>query len=1839
MVIRDLLGALQEVGTLTQAVEDANGVPGYRLKASAVRWVGGDGTKGADDPLRRRLESEAVARVNPFFRDLYRDVAVGLAGLHAKEHTAQVPPGPAGDPGARLPRRHSAVALLLADDGARRRHRQPQRRRAAQRPSDSGQLRPTVWACRPVRSAGARGHLLRDRQRPRRLLVPAQPGHGRRVGPGAASRPRQRGARPLPRARHLAVGDRPVDEGPTHRLGRRRRRQPDPRFPARGLASPDRGPSQARGDAAGRPGARQSSAVRGGRTGIWCRGGTTAGSPTSSLVPPKTSTGRSTDGETCTAPPSPNTPNRVGSPSPPTPPVEHGRQPPTGSARHETVSSSCVTRTPRSARPTSTPTATSPPKGSCPATPSPACRSPPTSRAGAPGGRPARATTCSGRGSLPSASSDQAHSSTTRVPATRSFGSSCPDRSMGRRAIETEDARRCQDCGYHHPVAVGTDTCEGCGARLGAKTYGLLRLQTVHTRRRERISSDEEERRRSGFELEVSYRYATHGDRPGRIDAITARDGNRAARTDLRRRCHHPPRQRRPPPPQGRRSTGVLARHHRRAVAIRQASHRRNRRRRRSHGSRRRPDPRQGHPVRRGHPQHRRTPPRRPPRGDHGNQPPLRPRTRRRGLVPARGLRARLRPTCPTPPTAAGSCSRNQPRVAPACSAGSSSSPTQSPTVARIALERCHFDPDTGDDLDHAPRRERTVRTGLLRLPPVLRQPTRPRPASTATRSAISSSTSLRSDHGRRRGGPHPSRGPRPARGARRLVSGARASSTGSTAEATAFPTGPRSPSPSPGPTRPRLRPPVGTGCRLRRRARPRPRRAGRPRRRCRGAPHRPRLVRGSRRPRRRLVGGRPPSSRPCSARSDSPVTAPRSASPRARSSTPAAGNGSCFPRASPTCSSFALLAGATTTPPRCSPAWKTVTAGHVPTAHGRRPWATLPAPGSCAPLCASGSGPPPGRSARSPISPSSPAPTSTSRCCSRCARRPSDSSSPTTSASARPSRPGSSPPSCSPRATPHGWQCCAAPPSPSSGSGSCATSSPSTPNSSCRPRRPDSPAACMLNESLFNRYPYVVVSTDFIKSPARRHEFVNHCPELVIVDEAHGAVADGAGGGARARTQRYDLLQGRCRRHHPPPHPGHGHAPLRQGGRLPQPPRPSRPGPCHRRPRRCEGPRAPRPPFRPAAAGRHPPLPRRGHRLPLRSRIPGSAVRPVARLRRLLRPRPRLRPRTGRRHDESTGPTAPPAGPLVVRARPAAHPRLFAEGCRGHTAHPCLCAAEATSIEEADALGRASVLDTADDEALEAADATPGADAVGARSGWHARGDIAAAGTAVMNQRRRLLDPGPRGRGAGRPEAGPQAGQAHRRAQGPPGRRLRPDRVLPVHRHRRVRRRAPHRAASDATSASRRSRAGSRRSCGRPASPNCTAIPGRHVLVATDCLSEGVNLQDHFQAVVHYDLAWNPTRHEQREGRVDRFGQTRDIVRAVTIYGRDNRIDGIVLDVLLRKHQAIRAATGVSVPVPDESDGVVEALMEGLVLRGQDRGDQLTLDLGLERRRDELHRSWESAAERERRSKTKYAQEAIHPDEVAREVDRGPRRARHPRARSSQFTVDALRAPRRLRSPHRRPAGMPSPRPCRSGFETHSRLGTASRCRSTPTSPYPVATPSSPAPTLHVEAIARHVLDTALDPTIGGRVAARAGRRPHPRRSASGPRCCWSGSGSTSIFPPAPASASSSPRTPASSPSPAHPTGPSGSTPPPSTRLLAATPDANVAPDQAADLTERVVGALARARPALDAEADRLAAELLDAHRRVRAGAGAARRGLAVTAQKPADILGLYIWLPRSAA
>src|SRR6202000_2719023 len=106
-----------------------------------------------------------------------------------------------------------------------------------------------------------------------------------------------------------------------------------------------------------------------------------------------------------------------------------------------------------------------------------------------------------------------------------------------------------------------------------------------------------------------------------------------------------------------------------------------------------------------------------------------------------------------------------------------------------------------------------------------------------------------------------------------------------------------------------------------------------------------------------------------------------------------------------------------------------------------------------------------------------------------------------------------------------------------------------------------------------------------------------------------------------------------------------------------------------------------------------------------------------------------------------------------------------------------------------------------------------------------------------------------------------------------------------------------------------------------------------QRLLVATDCLSEGINLQDLFDTVIHYDLSWNPTRHQQREGRVDRFGQPKKLVRSILLYSPDSAIDGAVLDVILRKAEAIRKATGITVPLPDERGAVTGALMTSVLV------------------------------------------------------------------------------------------------------------------------------------------------------------------------------------------------------------------------------------------------------------------------------------------------------------------
>jgi superfamily II DNA or RNA helicase len=535
-------------------------------------------------------------------------------------------------------------------------------------------------------------------------------------------------------------------------------------------------------------------------------------------------------------------------------------------------------------------------------------------------------------------------------------------------------------------------------------------------------------------------------------------------------------------------------------------------------------------------------------------------------------------------------------------------------------------------------------------------------------------------------------------------------------------------------------------------------------------------------------------------------------------------------------------------------------------------------------------------------------------------------------------------------------------------------------------------------SDSIFEHYPITVVSTDFIKSSRRRHEFLRTCPDLIIVDEAHTCVSAGGQAG-RGRTQRYELLHqvaAKADRHlilvTATPHSGNEEAFRNLLGLL--------------------DPRLPTLDLEQVRArellARHFVQRRRAHiRQYLDETTPFPRDRESKDVSYALSPDYRRLFEVVLDHTRETVSTASHGiqqrvswwSALALLRALASSPRAAAQTLRTRSA-----TAAADSADEADAIGRAVVLDLSDDEAVEAADAAPGADT----------------GDGAFNTRQRKLREFLRAAEALEGKQDNKIVEAGRVVK-----QLLADGFDPIVFCRFID--TAHYVAEELT-----------KTLGRTATVTCITgeIPpservsriaglaetsGRRVLVATDCLSEGVNLQDHFQAVVHYDLAWNPTRHEQREGRVDRFGQTADRVRAVTIYGRDNQVDGIVLNVLLRKHEEIRKATGVSVPVPDNSDAVLEALMEGLLLRGG-REEQVALPIDLEAKRDDLYAEWMSAAERERRAVTKYAQHGIKPAEV------GGGGAPHPATRGCG--CPAPRQPCRTRHPrrHRAPSGNQPP-------------------------------------------------------------------------------------------------------------------------------------------------------------------------------------------------------------------
>ena len=143
-------------------------------------------------------------------------------------------------------------------------------------------------------------------------------------------------------------------------------------------------------------------------------------------------------------------------------------------------------------------------------------------------------------------------------------------------------------------------------------------------------------------------------------------------------------------------------------------------------------------------------------------------------------------------------------------------------------------------------------------------------------------------------------------------------------------------------------------------------------------------------------------------------------------------------------------------------------------------------------------------------------------------------------------------------------------------------------------------------------------------------------------------------------------------------------------------------------------------------------------------------------------------------------------------------------------------------------------------------------------------------------------------------------------------------------------------------------------------------ADPVKHplrILIATDAAREGVNLQNHCADLFHFDVPWNPSRLEQRNGRIDRKLQ-----RAAEVWCRyfvyTQRPEDRVLKALVEKTKTIRKQLGSLAPVLErqleerlaggfsrkEAEGLATAIEAERIDPQREKTSQVELEAGRKR-------------------------------------------------------------------------------------------------------------------------------------------------------------------------------------------------------------------------------------------------------------------------------------------------
>lgn len=136
-------------------------------------------------------------------------------------------------------------------------------------------------------------------------------------------------------------------------------------------------------------------------------------------------------------------------------------------------------------------------------------------------------------------------------------------------------------------------------------------------------------------------------------------------------------------------------------------------------------------------------------------------------------------------------------------------------------------------------------------------------------------------------------------------------------------------------------------------------------------------------------------------------------------------------------------------------------------------------------------------------------------------------------------------------------------------------------------------------------------------------------------------------------------------------------------------------------------------------------------------------------------------------------------------------------------------------------------------------------------------------------------------------------------------------------------------------------------------------------ILICTDAAREGINLQTYCADLVHFDLPWNPSRLEQRNGRIDRKLQPAKQV-CCRYFRYEQREADVVLDALVRKTEVIQAQLGSAGQV------IEQRIKDRMEAAGIDRGEAQALAKAIAEETD-ADRLARARAEMDDEEKTRY--------------------------------------------------------------------------------------------------------------------------------------------------------------------------------------------------------------------------------------------------------------------------